>query len=347
MTTHNPTPAEREGGTEPRCECGHVRSAHKWCFADCAFEECSTCSCAQYRQAARSQPPEITGGQGHNKPCYYCGEPCNGFAGDPGLWPLAFCHRDEPGVMRWHHSRCVTRRLVENQPPEKGVVEALRAALKPFADAASGYEDPHDHHNYPDDFNIAPSLKVKHLRAAREALSHPPAPAMVGDEEIDRLCRAMWPNSDAWTPLNDIAIRSFGETHWAWRERENDRARMRAFLAATALSTPEARAQGWRPIETAPKDGRSIIVGRDMGDFGWIIGTSHWADIQGISGWISRGLGLYGELGLAHPTHWQPLPAAPSRESPPPSSQEATNDYGDENDEGRIGRAVERQAISQ
>ncbi len=52
--------------------------------------------------------------QGHNEPCYYCGEPCNGLAGDPGLWPLPFCHRDEPGVMKWHHTRCVTRLLPEN-----------------------------------------------------------------------------------------------------------------------------------------------------------------------------------------------------------------------------------------
>lgn len=47
--------------------------------------------------------------------CYYCGEPCEGFAGDPGRWPLAFGHRDNPGVTKWHHVRCVTDRLIENQ----------------------------------------------------------------------------------------------------------------------------------------------------------------------------------------------------------------------------------------
>jgi hypothetical protein len=53
--------------------------------------------------------------EGHGKPCYYCGEPCNSLAGNPNLWPLAFCHRDEPGKVKWHHTGCVTERLIENQ----------------------------------------------------------------------------------------------------------------------------------------------------------------------------------------------------------------------------------------
>lgn len=64
---------------------------------------------------------------GQSKPCHYCGEPCSALAADPGLWPLAFCHRDEPGVVKWHHTHCVTRRLVENQMTD---LDKLRAALQ-------------------------------------------------------------------------------------------------------------------------------------------------------------------------------------------------------------------------
>lgn len=54
--------------------------------------------------------------EGQGAPCYYCGKPCNHLAADPGQWPIALCHRDEPGVVKWHHERCVSERLIENQP---------------------------------------------------------------------------------------------------------------------------------------------------------------------------------------------------------------------------------------
>lgn len=57
------------------------------------------------------------GDQGHNAPCYYCGEPCNTLAGNPGEWPIPLCHRDDPGRVKWHHSRCVHERLIENATP--------------------------------------------------------------------------------------------------------------------------------------------------------------------------------------------------------------------------------------
>ena len=44
-------------------------------------------------------------------PCYYCGEQTNSWSGDPGLWPLRFCHSDDPGKSKWHHTACVTGRL--------------------------------------------------------------------------------------------------------------------------------------------------------------------------------------------------------------------------------------------
>lgn len=54
--------------------------------------------------------------QGHAAPCYYCGEPCDSYAGNPAKWPIPLCHADDPGVVKWHHTGCVSARLIENQP---------------------------------------------------------------------------------------------------------------------------------------------------------------------------------------------------------------------------------------
>lgn len=70
----------------------------------------------------------------------------------------------------------------------------------------------------------------------------------------------------------------------------------------------------WRPISEAPRDGTTIIVGRDMGDFGFVSGTAYFKGSPGtfVSGWIARGFtDPPGELGLAHPSHWMPLPEPP------------------------------------
>lgn len=70
----------------------------------------------------------------------------------------------------------------------------------------------------------------------------------------------------------------------------------------------------WQPIETAPKDGTTILIGRDMRDFGFVRGYGRFEGTDGayISGWVSSGfIDPPGNLGLAHPTHWMPLPPAP------------------------------------
>ena len=68
---------------------------------------------------------------------------------------------------------------------------------------------------------------------------------------------------------------------------------------------------GWLPIESAPKDGDVIRVGV-MTDFGWVQGSGRWVDASG-GFWLCRGDMRYvaDGLGLANPTHWQPLPAPP------------------------------------
>lgn len=75
------------------------------------------------------------------------------------------------------------------------------------------------------------------------------------------------------------------------------------------------QARAWQPIETAPKDGSTVIVGRDMGDFGFVRGYGYFEGKPSsfISGWVSRGfIDPPGELGLANPTHWMPLPTQPA-----------------------------------
>lgn len=63
-------------------------------------------------------------------PCYYCGEPTQSLAGDPGRWPLLFSHDDDPGVVRHHHTRCVYRLLPEANPQtvrREGLLKAIAA----------------------------------------------------------------------------------------------------------------------------------------------------------------------------------------------------------------------------
>lgn len=66
-------------------------------------------------------PPVI----GH---CYFCGDPINELAGDPGQWPLMFCHADDPGKAKPHHVECVTKRLAVAEAAERAH-EAGEAAL--------------------------------------------------------------------------------------------------------------------------------------------------------------------------------------------------------------------------
>lgn len=77
----------------------------------------------------------------------------------------------------------------------------------------------------------------------------------------------------------------------------------------------------WQPIETAPKDGRDILVWMPLGDgrgnptvavVDWYVanGESHWRIAEGV----------FGPLALDFPpTHWMPLPEPPT--APPTASE--------------------------
>lgn len=88
---------------------------------------------------------------------------------------------------------------------------------------------------------------------------------------------------------------------------------------ATQPQAPQGAVTGWRPISSAPKDGSTAIIGgADCGT-----GEGFWSDgkecygHRGGAGWFWEGdRSRLLIASNAHPTHWQPLPAAPKTETP-------------------------------
>ena len=69
---------------------------------------------------------------------------------------------------------------------------------------------------------------------------------------------------------------------------------------------------GWKPIETAPKDGTVILVG--VWGFGPDIASASWNgkfwDME-IYGYEYCGYEYCGDPEFSDPTHWMPLPSPP------------------------------------
>lgn len=93
-------------------------------------------------------------------------------------------------------------------------------------------------------------------------------------------------------------------------EREA-RAAYDAIRAALSSSAPKEEA-GWRPIETAPKDGTRILAVAPDGD-GWLIGVAVWCKTPHVP--------IYGfhftegdpeDWDICRASHWMPLPTPPS-----------------------------------
>jgi hypothetical protein len=77
----------------------------------------------------------------------------------------------------------------------------------------------------------------------------------------------------------------------------------------------------WQPIETAPKDGRFVLLHVPKGlESGVITVGAYWkSDARGETGRFLKGhwdgwLGMDADIvsSWCHPTHWMPLPAPPS-----------------------------------
>lgn len=66
------------------------------------------------------------------------------------------------------------------------------------------------------------------------------------------------------------------------------------------------KAQEWQPIESAPRDGTEIVVGKYYGEQ-WHANTAAWMP-EGANGpgWITPDC-----CEVIRPTHWMPLPTPP------------------------------------
>lgn len=63
----------------------------------------------------------------HDEPCKFCGEPINSWGGNPELWPVFMCWRDDPGKMKPHHVGCIRERIVAAEAAEARAVAAEKA----------------------------------------------------------------------------------------------------------------------------------------------------------------------------------------------------------------------------
>ena|SRR5579862_846167 len=75
--------------------------------------------------------------------------------------------------------------------------------------------------------------------------------------------------------------------------------------AATALESALTSSDGWRTMESAPRDGTEILTTNDYNATRYIVSYHN-------NGWlITKPAGRDPNI-YFHPTHWQPLPAPPA-----------------------------------
>jgi hypothetical protein len=91
----------------------------------------------------------------------------------------------------------------------------------------------------------------------------------------------------------------------------------RALWAELLAAAPKAAQSGWQPIETAPKDGREVLLrcGSRVGAAMWCTWPSRYDNDRSIleEAGEAWSVGLDGDTWDEDkaPTHWMPLPAAP------------------------------------
>jgi hypothetical protein len=72
--------------------------------------------------------------------------------------------------------------------------------------------------------------------------------------------------------------------------------------------------QGWQPIETAPTDGRAVLVANEVG-----VGEAQYFEGEGGWWWANTAPTDYVDGQVERPTHWMPLPDPPRSSSPDPT----------------------------
>lgn len=121
--------------------------------------------------------------------------------------------------------------------------------------------------------------------------------------------------SDLTREADAVTVARFTDEIRERLKRLDDRAGLSAALsvqpAAAVVGEPSsdrAASEGWQPIETAPKDGREILIA-----IGGVVRTAWWGDAE-----YCRSAKTYNRgwtNGPSHgfrPSHWQPLPSAPA-----------------------------------
>jgi hypothetical protein len=93
--------------------------------------------------------------------------------------------------------------------------------------------------------------------------------------------------------------------HIAWEQAENDQPHL---IARTALAAQPAPS-GWRPIETAPKDGTAVLMVFVFEDEDVIHDVVYW---DGVKSWPWQT--DYSGYGEKYAKGWMPLPPAPGKE---------------------------------
>ena len=92
-----------------------------------------------------------------------------------------------------------------------------------------------------------------------------------------------------------------------------------------AIAALQAEPQGWMPIETAPKDGRSMLLGYPNRAGKWRTVRGQWfSDAEIAETWEEEGAEGWYETSVEcedlpncwsiEPTHWMPLPATPPKD---------------------------------
>ncbi len=71
----------------------------------------------------------------------------------------------------------------------------------------------------------------------------------------------------------------------------------------------------WQSIETAPRDGTTILVGHSESVFSAWWEPDGWKTGSGVAGWVDGCTNNDGDYSTYEPTHWQPLPPPPNTES--------------------------------
>lgn len=70
----------------------------------------------------------------------------------------------------------------------------------------------------------------------------------------------------------------------------------------------------WQTIDTAPRDGTRVMLYKFHDGLGWhVLGHGYFVgDDPVVRGWVTSGFtDPPGNLGLAAPSHWMPLPNPP------------------------------------